>query len=46
MQSKNLGNINKLNLDNKKDEPILIEDETKEENQESEYSQECEEMEE
>lgn len=37
---------NKLNLDNKKDEPILIEDETKEENQESEYSQECEEMEE
>lgn len=37
---------NKLNLDNKKDEPILIEDETKEENQESEYSQESEEMEE
>lgn len=37
---------NKLNLDNKKDEQILIEDETKEESQESGYSQECEEMEE
>lgn len=37
---------NKLNLNNKKDEPILIEDETKEEKQESEYSQENEEMEE
>lgn len=37
---------NKLNLNNKKDEPILIEDETKEERQESENSQENEEMEE
>lgn len=37
---------NKLNLDNKKDEQILIEDEINEENQENEYSQESEEMEE
>ncbi|MBO5005661.1 MAG: hypothetical protein J6D03_10680 [Clostridia bacterium] len=37
---------NKLNIDNKKDEQILIEDEINEENQENEYSQESEEMEE
>ena len=37
---------NKLNLDNKKDEQVLIEDEINEENQGNEYSQEIEEMEE
>lgn len=36
---------NKLNLDNKKDEQILIADEINEETQENEYSQESEEME-